>query len=206
MKKIKFLFVGLIVLVSGTASAQKVTVEDVKITANGTADMDFVIDVPQTPTNSQINFVLPEGIEVAQEDGDYLYELGSIVAKKNNMDGFDKNGKGEYVFTLLNTKNQPFQSASGTLLTVTLQAGDVKEGTYQGTITYIEIGDPDGKFAGFDDVKVPFNIVVTTADGISSISINDPNAQVYNLQGQRVDGKTAKKGVYVVNGKKVAVK
>ena len=48
-------------------------------------------------------------------------------------------------------------------------------------------------FLGFND-----------ADAISSIKAETENAEIYNLAGQRMSG--LKKGINIVNGKKVLVK
>ncbi len=48
-----------------------------------------------------------------------------------------------------------------------------------------------------------------TSTGIGSVNVdkhNNANNAVYNLQGQRVDGKSLPKGMYIKNGKKFMVK
>jgi len=54
----------------------------------------------------------------------------------------------------------------------------------------------------FDDVTVP--LTVTSGTGINSINADDVNAPIYNIAGQRVS--KAQKGVFIQNGKKIAVK
>lgn len=49
-----------------------------------------------------------------------------------------------------------------------------------------------------------FKVTVTPATGIIKINADDPNAPVYNVAGQRVS--KAQKGIFIQNGKKVAVK
>ena len=38
------------------------------------------------------------------------------------------------------------------------------------------------------------------------VDVNNKNAVWYNIYGQRLDGRPAQRGVYIVNGKKVTVK
>ena len=48
-----------------------------------------------------------------------------------------------------------------------------------------------------------------TTTGIGSVNVdkhNNANNAVYNLQGQRIDGKSLPKGIYIKNGKKFMVK
>ena len=43
--------------------------------------------------------------------------------------------------------------------------------------------------------------------GINAITIDGAlNGKVYNLNGQQVNGQTAQKGLYILNGKKVIIK
>jgi len=49
-----------------------------------------------------------------------------------------------------------------------------------------------------------FKVTVTPATGIIKVNANDPNAPVYNVAGQRVS--KAQKGIFIQNGKKIAVK
>ena len=53
-----------------------------------------------------------------------------------------------------------------------------------------------------EDLKVP--VTITKSTGINSINADDENAPIYNVAGQRVS--KAQKGVFIQNGKKVAVK
>lgn len=48
---------------------------------------------------------------------------------------------------------------------------------------------------------------VDYADGISGIGVSvDSNDKIYNLSGVRVTNADLKKGVYIINGKKVTIK
>ena len=68
-------------------------------------------------------------------------------------------------------------------------------------------------FAGDNDFKATsasykLTVIDEVVDGIQNITIDNmpEDAKVYNLNGQRVNTKTLKSGVYVVNGKKVVLK
>ena len=68
-------------------------------------------------------------------------------------------------------------------------------------------------FAGDNDFKATsasykLTVVDEVVDGIQSITIDNmpEDAKVYNLNGQRMNAKALKSGVYVVNGKKVVLK
>ena len=210
MKAMKlFVMSALAFFVSGVY-AQNISVPEINIPQKGTAEMNINIKSAKIPVNAEVHFKLPQGIDVAYsaDDEDYIYEFGSILAKKNNNTSFDKNPSGEYIFTILNSKNTTFQSAEGTIFTATLQAGDISTGKLEGEITFVEIGDTEGKFAEYDGVKVPIVITVTDPSGINAITADEnlEDAKVYTVGGQRVDGTSVKKGVYIVNGKKMVIK
>lgn len=68
-------------------------------------------------------------------------------------------------------------------------------------------------FAGDNDFKATsasykLTVIDEVVDGIQSITIDNmpEDAKVYNLNGQRMNAKALKSGVYVVNGKKVVLK
>lgn len=68
-------------------------------------------------------------------------------------------------------------------------------------------------FAGDNDFKATsasykLTVIDEVVDGIQSITIENmpEDAKVYNLNGQRMNAKALKSGVYVVNGKKVVLK
>lgn len=68
-------------------------------------------------------------------------------------------------------------------------------------------------FAGDNDFKATsasykLTVIDEVVDGIQSITIDNmpKDAKVYNLNGQRMNAKALKSGVYVVNGKKVVLK
>lgn len=68
-------------------------------------------------------------------------------------------------------------------------------------------------FAGDNDFKATsasykLTVIYKVVDGIQNITIDNmpEDAKVYNLNGQRMNAKALKSGVYVVNGKKVVLK
>lgn len=63
-------------------------------------------------------------------------------------------------------------------------------------------------YASATNIRVYVELPGTTT-GVGSVNVdkhNNANNAVYNLQGQRVDGKSLPKGIYIKNGKKFMVK
>lgn len=77
--------------------------------------------------------------------------------------------------------------------------------TGETTITVWFAGDKDFKAAS---ASYKLIVVDEVVDGIQNITIDNmpEDAKVYNLNGQRMNAKALKSGVYVVNGKKVVLK
>lgn len=77
--------------------------------------------------------------------------------------------------------------------------------TGETTITVWFAGDKNFKVAS---ASYKLKVVDEVVDGIQNITIDNmpEDAKVYNLNGQRVNTKALKSGVYVVNGKKVVLK
>lgn len=101
-----------------------------------------------------------------------------------------------------------FKGNSGALLKCPVSVGtDVANGTYELQLTDVVIaGEPDAhgiakNLATETTAKITVHVGGT---GINSINADDVNAPIYNVSGQRVS--KTQKGVYIQNGKKVAVK
>ena len=207
----KFILVILSVLFVGNMMAQKLTVEDITLEAGNTAELIIGIDAPEAVQAVQFTLVLPEGASVEMDGEDYIADPltesdGGIMPKRNSQIQANKKDDG-ILIVAFNTKGK-FVDAAGDFVTISIEAAsdadgkvlscqlkDIKAGSLASDNSVVSAGD-------FSDVAFQIGVGVDT--GINSISLDDPNAEIYNLNGQRV--KNVKKGVYVVNGKKVAVK
>ena len=207
----KFILVILSVLFVGNMMAQKLTVEDITLEAGNTAELIIGIDAPEAVQAVQFTLVLPEGASVEMDGEDYIADPltesdGGIMPKRNSQIQANKKDDG-ILIVAFNTKGK-FVDAAGDFVTISIEAAsdadgkvlscqlkDIKAGSLASDNSVVSAGE-------FSDVAFQIGVGVDT--GINSISLDDPNAEIYNLNGQRV--KNVKKGVYVVNGKKVAVK
>ncbi len=115
-------------------------------------------------------------------------EKGNIVKIEIVGDGLKKlvkNGEGEY-----NITND-----------LIVWTGSAKSVSFKNKKTLAE-------YAAATNIRVYVELPGTTT-GIGSVNVdkhNNANNAVYNLQGQRVDGKSLPKGIYIKNGKKFMVK
>lgn len=115
-------------------------------------------------------------------------EKGNIVKIEIVGDGLTKlveNGEGEY-----NITND-----------LIVWTGSSKSVSFKNNKTIAE-------YASATNIRVYVELPGTTT-GIGSVNVdknNNANNAVYNLQGQRVKGKSLPKGIYIKNGKKFMVK
>lgn len=115
-------------------------------------------------------------------------ETGNIVKIEIVGDGLTKlveNGEGEYNIT----KN------------LIVWTGSSKSVSFKNNKTLID-------YASATNIRVYVELPGTST-GIGSVNVdkhNNADNAVYNLQGQRVNGKSLPKGIYIKNGKKFMVK
>ena len=115
-------------------------------------------------------------------------EKGNIVKIEivgNGLTKLVENGEGEYNIT----KN------------LIVWTGSAKSVSFKNNKTIAE-------YASATNIRVYIELPGTST-GIGSVNVdknNNANNAVYNLQGQRVNGKSLPKGIYIKNGKKFMVK
>lgn len=102
-----------------------------------------------------------------------------------------------------------FAGNDGAILEIPVKVLDtVEEKTYDLSLTQVQVNSPDASDVVQNLTKdaptVNFTLKVGDPTGINSINAEDSKAPVYNLAGQRVS--KAQQGVFIQNGKKVAVK
>lgn len=98
-----------------------------------------------------------------------------------------------------------YTSSNDEVATVATDGTVTLRSTGEATITVWFAGDKNFKAAS---ASYKLKVVNEVVNGIQGITLNNvpEDAKVYNLNGQRVNTKALKSGVYVVNGKKVVLK
>ena len=101
-----------------------------------------------------------------------------------------------------------FTGNEGPIMSVPLTIADtVEDGVYEVKILDPGISsatDPVQNIVSSSTEPVIVTLTVGEGTGINSINADDVNAPIYNVAGQRVS--KAQKGVFIQNGKKIAVK
>ena len=200
MNKIKLFFVGMAVLACGNVMAQKIVADAVTIAPEGTADLVFsVVEGEAAAALAEFELKLPEGLSIDKNSK----VGGELLSDTHGITITTKKKSGNTYVLIKSEEGDEFTAATGKLITLKLDAtADIAEGDYE--IQILKINLTSIKAEQMNTVEEGKVTVTVATTGINNISINDPNAEVYNLNGQRVVN--AQKGVYVVKGKKVAVK
>jgi hypothetical protein len=199
----KFYMTMVAMLCGVAASAQNtLVVSDFKVDP-GTTKTELAVGMNNSDDNiTAISFVLdlPEGVTLEKnKKGKYFATLNDDRIDDHQVAFTDATG-GRQMISVYSLNVEPFYENEGTIVTLPLEiAGDAQ---YTIKLVNISIANTDGvSVAASEEAEC----VLTVGDtGINSINAADSKAPVYNLAGQRVS--KAQKGVYIQNGKKVAVK
>ena len=209
MKTIKFVAVLVAAFISTNVFAQVIKGTDVTISQGKTADVTFSIEGTEKAALAEFFLTLPEGVTISYDDDeeDYIYSLESEMTLKSRGATVRKREDGSFYVLVINQSGKEFKAASGKYITLTLEADPTATvGTKTAEMTSVGLFALDTHQMNTEKTG-SFKITVTDPSGIESITVDDiKDAKVYTIGGQRVEGKAAKKGVYVVNGKKVVVK
>ena len=109
---------------------------------------------------------------------------------------------GNKSYSVYPSESHALLGEDGPVMTIPMTLTDVADGSYDIVLYEISIGNSDGvSVADAGEFTLKLNVGAT---GIATINADDVNAPIYNVAGQRVS--KAQKGVYIQNGKKVAVK
>ena len=191
-------------MITGSMNAQTITANDVTIEKGGTADVTFTINSDKKAAIAEFKLELPEGITIQfdeDEDG-YVYELGGDMTLKSHSATIKQQESGDFYVLVSNSIGKEFRAESGAYLTVTLQASeDAESGVAR--MKQIILGSVDAEQMNTES-EYTFNITAVEVVGINTMTATTGDAIIFNMAGQRV--KSAQRGLYIMNGKKMVVK
>jgi hypothetical protein len=232
MKKFYMTMVAMLCGVAAMAQTNELVVSDMTVPA-GTKSVNLEVGLNNDSpvTAFQFNLALPEGVKAGgvkkfvldRIDMDKVcYIMDDEDAEATDVYTIDRLASGNDFMYAIYPKPSRFQDDSGEWVAVTFTGN-------QGTVVTIpltidasaltEAGDGSFPISLYnigisDDSEVAQSIgtaseaacVITVGEGtgINSINAADSKAPIYNVAGQRVS--KAQKGVFIQNGKKVAVK
>ena len=147
---------------------------------------------------------LPEGTDLAysEDDEDYIYEKTARLVKKMTVD-IKPAASGGYSFVI---SGAFVKESSGELFRIQLKNPVNGTATIKG-INFTDVGEDGSRTTSvyMNNDKETTLTVDLKADAINSISAEQTKSgAIYNMAGQRVSKAT--QGIFIVDGKKVAVK
>lgn len=171
-----------------------------------TADLEISLRNEAEVTAVSFRLGFPEGVSFALNkkgkkvvtiDEDRMEDHTFII--QTAADGAD-------MISIYDAGKAPFYENDGVICTVPLAITDeaaAVDGDYTIKVYAISLATPEGVSLETTE-EFTVNLRVGEGTGINSINADDVNAPIYNVAGQRVS--KAQKGVFIQNGKKVAVK
>lgn len=206
MKKFYMTMVAMLCGVAAMAQnelyADEVAIEKGETTANLEIKLRNEVEV----TAISFRLDLPEGVTMALNKKGKKYVTIDEDRMEAHVAAIQDAADGNDMISVYDTKKAPFYENDGTVVTVPLAiteevaANDV---TLTMKVYNISIATPAG--VSLDTTEAfDVNLKIGAGNGINGINAADSKAPIYNVAGQRVS--KAQKGVFIQNGKKVAVK
>lgn len=212
MKKIYMTLVAMLCGAAAMAQTVSISVADVAAVADGktVSYVEVVLNESEpgaVVSAASFRLALPEGVSVAQfyneDDEEYVDDITWPAAKsKHSLDVRSTNNANELQYTVA-SDTQYFKTSTNVLCKVGIVVAEgVKNGEYDLKISKISFSNPKAESLVQDDFTA--KLTVSGGTGINGINADNNNAPIYNVAGQRVN--KAQKGIFIQNGKKVAVK
>ena len=215
----KKFYMTLVAMLCGVAAfAQNtLTAEPIKV-ETGTTSANLVIGLTNADPICAFSFrlALPEGVKTKAArymsvnedriDMEWVKEF-TEDEEAGALDGaydlkIQNASDGNKMYSLYPNETVAFLGNEGDILTIPLTFEGLTDGVYDIKLYEISISTTAGVSVA-ETKEVVTTLTVGTV-GINSINADDVNAPIYNVAGQRVS--KAQKGIFIQNGKKIAVK
>lgn len=172
-----------------------VSLSDIKVNENGNGElMVNLISKDRNYTGLQFDLYLPEGIMLNTETAESTDRHHSVWAKKR--------ANGYYRVICSSMMND--ELSEGTVMRLQVKAASNMQGTYNVLAGNVVLSETNAQRHEAANAGAQL-MIGNEATGIDQVSnLNSNNSNLYDMQGRRVNA--VKKGVYMVNGKKVVVR
>jgi hypothetical protein len=220
MKKFYMTIVAMLCGAAAMAQTCTLSAEDVAIVAGSEpAYLEVVVNESEPGklvTGCGFRLELPEGISVYQyydedEEADVVDVEYPCTKKAHTTQALYNQETGAWTFGIGaagSAAGSYFKTAQPAVLVKVglVAAKDIANGEKEIKISNISFARPsdNGPESCYPQDAFVVKATVTGGTAINSIKAEDSNAPIYNIAGQRVS--KAQKGVFIQNGKKIAVK
>jgi len=217
MKKFYMTLVAMLCGVAAMAQTCTISAEPVEISADGELYYFDVVLNESAPgtlvTGAAFKIQFPQGVFFRyydEDEEDYVYNLTFPNSKSAHQTGMMVVSESDNIYQISTAAAGAtyFKTANHNLAHIGIKA--TSDAPKAGVIKIYDISFAAPNPAGGPALSVypqeAFEVALTVngGTGINSVNADDVNAPVYNLAGQRVN--KAQKGIFIQNGKKVAVK
>ena len=172
--------------------------EALSLNSNDDNSLSLTLENERDYTAFQFDLFVPEGTDVSQ------MRLNAQRKQKHQL-LYNKVEDGHYRVAAISTSNRTFNGKDGELLNIMLSGGD----NDNILISNIHFFTVDGGDNMFDDILIQSGIATDIANNSSTRPfVNPSTSSIYDLQGRCLNSQpsTLKKGIYIVNGKKIVKK
>ena len=182
-------------------TANKLFVEDFSAKPGDQVVIPVMMDNDAEITAFQFDMYLPNGITIAEEDGEPLIDLSqSRTTYKKHSLSYLQQENGAMRIVCNSGTNKTFSGNSGEVVNVTVNIPEtMAEGEYEISIKAQELTTSALQSINVDETKC--KLTIETPTGITSVrNASASDAPAYNLQGIRVN--SGYKGIVIKEGKK----
>ena len=215
MKKI-FIPMLLCLMTASTAMAQAtdietsdniIYVEPATVDAGTTATLSICMKNSADIRGFQFDMYLPDGVTAKKNNkGRYLcsFNQDRLPEDDEHTLTLGQQEDGSIRFLCGSQYEETFTGTEGEIATIQVDiAADLASGSYPIQLKNMKLTETNiSKY--YEHELVETMLTVSSATGINGINVTGTDSPAYNLQGQRVH--EAKKGLYIVNGKKTVMK
>lgn len=126
---------------------------------------------------------LPEGVKVAEDDGDMLIELSTARTRANRHSLSSNLVDGTYRVGILGVAGRAFSGNDGEVFTLTVDIPEtMAAGDYDMELSQINLTDLSD--VPYDTPSLKYKMTVTAATAIRNFAANGDDASVYSVTGQ----------------------
>ena len=198
MKKKVFYIMSMLMAVSVSTHAQSLSVQNIEAQTGEETQLVVSLSEGTSMTALQFNLSLPKGVSLKNNSGTYGTTLGE--ATDGHTLSIEPLASGDLLFILYSMDLKSF--GNGEILRLPITAGS-EAGEFSGSLTTFRTATVDAMSHAGNGAT--FQITVKdSATGVDAID----NSQLkidnwYSVDGVKLQGEPTRKGVYIVNGKKV---
>ena len=179
----------------------KLSIEPFDIAVGETKEMLIDLSNPNDEvTLVQFDLHLPAGLSIKKSGSDLDFDMaGRTSWRKHTLDANEVDGA--YRFLLYSSGNTLIEGASGAIIKVNIVADESFNGG-KIVLDNILLVDPNEK----ETKPARYEYEIGSGSGISTVMMDasGKNTHIYNLSGQKLTA--PKKGVNIINGKKIVIR